>query len=42
MEYERPTVVEVSVKIDTTTYQGPDGASQCSSSCCWGEGCSCA
>lgn len=39
MEYERPTVVEVSVKIDTATYQGPDGASQCSSSCCWGEGC---
>ena len=25
MEYERPTVVDVSVKIDTTTYQGPDG-----------------
>lgn len=39
MEYERPTVVEVSVNIDNTTYQGPDGASQCSSSCCWGEGC---
>ncbi len=41
MKYEKPdfSEVEVSTTQNTVDSSGKEGASQCSASCCWGEGC---
>lgn len=39
MEYSKPNIEEILLSVNSVQYESPDGASQCSSSCCWGEGC---